>query len=117
MILDDDRHVRKSLAMMLEDEGYDITEVESAEDAMKTIEQEQFALIIVDLRLPGMNGTEFIDKAMERWANLHFIIYTGSPEFRVPSSLASASAVSDSVFLKPMTGCEDMVAEIERMLG
>jgi DNA-binding NtrC family response regulator len=116
LILDDDVHVRESLAMGLEDEDMDVFQVGSSEDALDFLEKQRVDLVIVDLRLPGMNGTDFIDAARAQWADLLFIIYTGSPEFRIPASLASVPCVSNSVFLKPLPDCECIVAEIRRML-
>lgn len=116
LVLDDDKHVRESLAMQLEDEGFTVFEAASAEDALALLATRPFDLVIVDLRLPGMYGTEFIDVARGQWYDLKFIIYTGSPEFRIPADLAGENAVSNAVFLKPLSDSESLISEIRRML-
>lgn len=117
LVLDDDVHVRESLAMSLDDEGFIVHEVGSSEDAFEFLDGNSADLVIVDLRLPGMNGTEFIDAARVRWENLKFIIYTGSPEFQIPANLASVACVSNSIFLKPLPDTDVLIAEINRILA
>lgn len=117
LVLDDDIHVRESLVISLEDENFEVFEAESSEDALKFLDDRQVDLVIVDLRLPGMNGTEFINAASVKWTDIKFVIYTGSPEFSIPVDLALISNVSNSVFLKPLSSCHVMIDEIRRMLG
>ncbi len=117
LILDDDVHVRESLAISLEDEEFDVYEVGSSEEALSFLAKQMVDLVVVDLRLPGMNGTDFINEARQKWADLKFIIYTGSPEFSIPVELAEVPCVSNSIFLKPLPTSAVMVSEIRRMLG
>jgi len=117
LILDDDRHVRESLAMNLEDEEFTVLQAGSAEEALDVLEETRADLAIVDLRLPGMNGPDFIKAAMKRWDDMRFIVYTGSPEFRIATDLSSLPNVSGTIFLKPLSDSETIVAEIRRMLA
>ncbi len=117
LVLDDDVHVRESLAISLEDEEFHVYQAGSSEEAMVFLDKEKVDMVIVDLRLPGMNGTDFIKEARKKWTELKFIIYTGSPEFSIPVDLAEVSSVSNSIFLKPLPTCEGMVSEIKRMLN
>lgn len=117
LVLDDDVHVRESLAISLEDEEFDVYEVGSSEEALNFLTKQLVDLVVVDLRLPGMNGTDFINEARQKWAELKFIIYTGSPEFSIPVELAEVPCVSNSIFLKPLPTSDVMVNEIRRMLG
>lgn len=116
LILDDDLQVRDSLAIALEDEGFAIEQAGSSEEALAFLEQELADLVIVDLRLPGMDGLRFIVVAKEKCPGLKFIVYTGSPEFQVPSSLVSDPNVSNTIFLKPIHDFDSLVDEIHRLL-
>lgn len=117
LVLDDDLQVRGSLVIHLEDEDYTVFEVGSSEEALEFLKTKDVALVIVDLRLPGMDGVEFIHSARVGRPTLKFIIYTGSPEFRIPAELATMKNVSNSVFLKPLSDLDVMTREIERMLS
>ncbi len=116
LILDDDRHVSESLAMQLDDEGFMTSQAHSAEDALRLLEDEPCDIVIVDLRLPGMNGIDFINAASRGWGKLRFIIYTGSPEFHIPNSMNSMESVSEALFLKPLSDYATLISEIRNML-
>ncbi|WP_031480292.1 response regulator [Maridesulfovibrio frigidus] len=117
LVLDDDTYVRESIGMALEDSGLRIYQAESAETALKVLNTVQVDLVVVDLRLPGIDGIEFIDAAITLWPELKFIVYTGSPEYKIPVELENAVRVSNTIFLKPLPNSDEMLAEIERMLS
>lgn len=58
LIIDDDRLVAKSLAKLLEKEGYNVSCVESGSQACDLIDHTGFDLIISDIRMPVVNGIE-----------------------------------------------------------
>lgn len=60
LIIDDDRLVVKSLARLLETEGYLVGTAENAKEALVLVEQKNFDLIISDIRMPGINGIEMV---------------------------------------------------------
>ena len=117
LVLDDDLHVRESMAIALEDEGFRVYQAESSEVAFRMLDTVQIDLVIVDLRLPGMDGVEFISKAIKLWSDLKFIIYTGSPEYDISPEIASEASVSKIIFLKPLMDSKTIFAEINKMLG
>ena len=52
LILDDDLHVRESLAISLEDEEFNVYEVGSSEEALSFLDGRRVDMVVVDLRLP-----------------------------------------------------------------
>src|SRR4051794_41924018 len=60
LVLEDDDGIRSSLALALEDEGYEVVEHADAEEALRTVDDEQVDLMLVDLMLGGMDGFTFI---------------------------------------------------------
>lgn len=65
LIIDDDRLVTKSLAKLLEKEGYNISCVEGGIQACDLIDHAEFDLIISDVRMPGVNGIETVTNIKE----------------------------------------------------
>ena len=116
LALDDDLQVRDSLVHHLEDADFDVLEADSAESALELLKIETVSLAIVDLRLPGMDGIEFIKEARDRFPGLKFIIYTGSLNFHVPSDIGPPEIVSGTLFQKPLLDLDEMTDEIMRML-
>lgn len=117
LILDDDEHVRLSLSSQLEDEGYAVCEAGSSQAGLDILKDRKVDLAIVDLRLPDVDGNDFIYAARDIQPDLKYIVYTGSPEYHIPSELTSLPTISKSVFLKPLRDCDIMIEEIKRMLG
>src|SRR5512142_856080 len=77
LVVDDEKNIRRTLRMVLEAEGYDVEEAESAEDALKRLESEPVDLGIFDIRLPGMDGLALLSKARELWKDLPVIVISG----------------------------------------
>ena len=92
LILDDERNMRLSLEKVLSDEGYEVRSVESAEQALKMLEQEDFFMVISDARLGGMSGYEFLAKARAQWPELPVLMITAyaTPKLAVEAIRAGA---------------------------
>ncbi|UCD78079.1 MAG: response regulator, partial [Desulfobacterales bacterium] len=56
LIIDDDDQLRKSFHKLLSEEGYRAQSAASGEAGLELIEKQVPDLVIVDVRLPGMNG-------------------------------------------------------------
>ncbi len=102
LILEDEENVRTSLISFFEDFDYKIYYAENGEDALNLLNSKLINAVIVDVRLPGMDGTEFVKKAVNINDNTVFIFHTGSPEFVFPESLIENKRVSKHVFYKPV---------------
>ncbi len=61
LLIDDEKSVLDSLKMMLTFEGYDVAAAESVNRAIKFLEEEDFNLIVSDVRMPGISGLDFIE--------------------------------------------------------
>lgn len=62
LIVDDEERIRRLLRMYLEKEGYEITEAENGEAALRIASEQDFDLIVLDVMLPGMDGVEVCAK-------------------------------------------------------
>ena len=58
LVVEDEQSLREPLEYLLRREGYDVAGVEDGAEALKRIQQESPDLILLDLMLPGMSGTE-----------------------------------------------------------
>src|SRR5271170_4587737 len=77
LVVDDEKNMRLSLRSILSGEGYDLRLVESAEEALGTLEKEEFFMVITDARLgSGMSGYQFLALACKKWPNTPFLMIT-----------------------------------------
>jgi CheY-like chemotaxis protein len=65
LIVDDETNVRLNFRTTLETEGYEIFEARSGEEAVQSLAEHTFALAILDIRMPGMDGLELLAKMRE----------------------------------------------------
>jgi len=92
LVVDDEKNMRLSLRSILLGEGYDMRLVESAEDALASLEKDEFFMVITDARLGGMSGYEFLTTACKRWPKTPFLMITAyaTPKLAVEAIKAGA---------------------------
>ena len=61
LVVDDDAGLRKSVSMILDDEGHDVVVARDGEEGLARAEEERPDLILCDVRMPGMGGMDFLD--------------------------------------------------------
>ncbi len=112
LIVDDDECVATNIQAYLEDEGYRVCIAMSGEQALLVLRKHKPSFAIVDVRLPGMDGNEFIQQASIIHTKLQFLIHTGSIEYTLPDFLRTNRRVRQSVFYKPIVNMGAFVSEI-----
>ena len=60
LVVDDEENIRLLYKEELEDDGYQMYLASSAEDAMKKVDEEKPDIITLDIKMPGMDGIEFL---------------------------------------------------------
>ena len=77
LVVDDDMSARTVFSSVLRNEGYRVTAVKDGYEAIKAVDEESFDLALVDLRMPGLDGIEVLEKIKSRRPQTRVIIYTG----------------------------------------
>ncbi len=77
LIVDDEEGIRFSLRGILEDEGYEVTEASSAEEALVIVKNQCPDLVFLDIWLPKMDGLEALQKLKEAHSDLPIIMISG----------------------------------------
>ena len=65
LIIDDEKSIRNSLKETIEDEGYEVDVAEDGPTALAMVEKEKYGVIFCDIKMPGMDGIEVLDKLMD----------------------------------------------------
>ena len=116
LIIDDEQSVRMSLSEYLKDLGYNVSSVITAEDAIRHIKAEKPDIMIVDIRLPGIDGTKLILKSHDIYPDIQYLIYTGSVSFRLPEQLLELGLTPDHVLKKPVHDLNIFYIKINEIL-
>jgi two-component system nitrogen regulation response regulator NtrX len=66
LVVDDEEPIRKTLRMALEYEGYEVSEASSGQEGLALLEREPADLAFVDIKMPGMDGLEVLEKISQR---------------------------------------------------
>lgn len=116
LIIDDEESIRVSLDYHFQDCGFRTRTVGSAEEALSGMGDELPDAVIVDLRLPGMDGMEFLRLAAAEWPEVHYVIYTGSPAASIPEELVSIPGVSARLFYKPLADLMEISEHVRGLI-
>jgi DNA-binding NtrC family response regulator len=66
LVIDDEASMRHMLRLVLEKEGYRVTEATGGDEALAVLAGESFAVILCDIRMPGMDGLAFLRASREQ---------------------------------------------------
>lgn len=92
LIIDDERIIRSTLREILEYENYKISEAQDGEQGLKIMQEEDFDLVLCDIKMPKMDGLEVLEKAAELERQPQFIMISahGSIETAVEATKKGA---------------------------
>lgn len=77
LVIDDEAIVRVSCERTLTPEGYEVRLASSGKEGIELLEKEFFGLILLDLKMPDMDGIEVLKKIKVRWPETKVAIITG----------------------------------------
>ena len=77
LLVDDDEVFRERLARALRERGQEVVTAADGEEAMRAAEKGTLGAAVVDLRMPGMSGTELLPELLRLQPNLRVVVLTG----------------------------------------
>lgn len=77
LIIDDEKSIRKTITEILTYEGYKIDEAADGEEGLKKFREKNFDLVLCDIKMPKLDGIEFLERAREINDEVPIIIISG----------------------------------------
>ena len=99
LIVDDEENIRKGLRAILLKDGHEVTDIDSAEGALRLLETFTFDVAIVDIRMPGMAGVELLHEIRNQWPYVAVILLTGHATLE--SAMKALKDGAQDYLLKP----------------
>ena len=113
LLVEDDALIRDSLRLFFENEGCRLEALETAEEGLEAVEEQEYDIVITDFRLPGMDGMHFLQQLNERCPQTKKVLLTAYMNEEV---LSSAFRIGVQEFIeKPFTS-EDLEEALERII-
>jgi DNA-binding response OmpR family regulator len=116
LILDDDDKLRFNFMLYLEDEGFNCRGTDSGLTALQMLKDEPADIAIVDVRLPEMDGEDFILQAHKIYDKMKFFIHTGSAVYSLSEELRNIGMEEDDVIFKPINDMTSLVSKMKAFL-
>jgi DNA-binding response OmpR family regulator len=113
LVVDDDDNLRDTIAVMLEQEGFRVLEAREGREGLNEALLRKPDLLLVDLRLPGMNGAEICRRFRESGARTPIIVLSAVGE-EVDKVLLLETGADDYI-VKPF-GSRELLARIRAVL-
>ena len=113
LVVDDETHVRSALARSLTLTGYYADEATSGYHALQMLERAPYDAIVLDIRMPDMDGVEVMSRACQLYPDLCIIILTGHAALE--SAIAAVKSRAADYLIKPAS-VHDVAAAIDRAL-
>lgn len=77
LIIDDEKAIRKTLSEILSYEGYKIDEAGDGEEGLRKLKEKEFDVVLCDIKMPKIDGLEFLEKSRETNADTPIIMISG----------------------------------------
>jgi DNA-binding response OmpR family regulator len=111
LVVDDDHAVADSLAFMLSHEGYSAKAAYSGQEAIELSKQLRPDLLIIDVVMPGLSGTEAAVQICKVLYNCHVILFSGQIKGKQLAEEARTGGSDFEVIEKPLHP-QDLLAKI-----
>ena len=83
LVLDDEEIIRKSISLFLEKNNYNVVDTGDPNDALKLLEDNEIDIVIVDYKMPEMDGLEVLKRVKKINPNIEVIMITGHGENKI----------------------------------
>ncbi len=114
LVVDDDKNIRIVFKMNLEDKGYEVDSAANGQEALDKASERFYNIVLIDIKLPDMEGTDLLNTFNEKRPKMKKIIVTGFPTLE--NAMKAVNEGADGYILKPVK-IETLIETIEEHLS
>jgi len=114
LVVDDEEALRTVLSTELEGEGYQVSTAGDGEEAIKILGSQQFHLILLDIKMPNVDGFEVLRFVKQKQPSTKVIMLTGFADLK--NAIESKKLGAEDFVSKPYD-LVDLLTTVERVLG
>ncbi len=112
-VVDDDRDIREAMQTVLTQAGYEVRTSADAQSFLSSYRPVEKGCVIVDVRMPGMNGIEMLARLADMGSNLPAIVITGRADIAMAVEAMRAGAAD---FIEKPVEPAALLASVDRAL-
>lgn len=100
LIIDDEASLRQTMARILQRAGYEVTTAADGKEGLALVSEHPFDLVYSDIRMPDMNGLEFLKSIHVKFPDLPVVLFTAQPDLN--SAVEAVRSGATDYLLKPL---------------
>ncbi len=100
LAVDDQLYFRVFLEDLLREEGYEVTSADGGAEALAQLETQRFDVVVTDMVMPGMDGSELVQRVKERWPDQDVVVVTSVGDLR--TAIDAMKLGASDYLLKPV---------------
>lgn len=113
LVVDDEAIVLESCRKVLEDAGYEAHLVSNVEKALDAMRDEDFELLLIDVKMPGHDGLFLIKEIQKKWPGVPIVVMSG---YHTRQTVEEAAHLGVATFIaKPFTP-DELLKAVQRVL-
>jgi DNA-binding NtrC family response regulator len=113
LVVDDEKHIRDSCIKLLQRKRFDAQGAADGTEALDKIGKEVFDLVLLDIRMPGMDGIEVLRRAKEISPDILVLVLTGHGTIDTANEALQLGAAG---FIRKPIAIEDLAQSIDEAL-
>jgi CheY-like chemotaxis protein len=112
LVIDDDKNIRELLSLEFRDLGYSVLTAETGFEGIQSLKDEDVDLVILDIKMPGMDGIEALEKIMSIKRELPVVIHSAYSHYKENYLTWSAMA-----YVVKSGNLGELIKTVERLLN
>ena len=113
LVVDDEKIVLESCQAVLEEEGFEAVLVPSADEALKAMKNDDFSLLVIDVKMPEHDGMYLMQELKKRWPEVPIIVMSG---YYTAGTINEALRMGAATFIAKPFEPEELINTIRQVI-